>query len=158
PSLLPAIRTNLAAWSPRLVRPRNNCVHLTSVNAVALPEGARTLLVGTWGNRDNKPGPGQVYRWDQEKWQVIGPTLDHPGAGVMCLALSPDRKTALTGSAPHRPTKIGLNLTPSEFTAARLWDLATGQLLGEPLPHPGPVLAVTFSLDGNTFATGCVDG
>ena len=57
------------------------------------------------------------------------------------MALSPDGKTLLTGT-DH---------------SARLWDAATGQPLGEPLRHPGSVMAVTFSPDANTIITASDD-
>jgi hypothetical protein len=40
---------------------------------------------------------------------------------------------------------------------ARLWDTATGQPLGPPLTHRGPVYAVAFSPDGKTVITGSWD-
>ena len=58
------------------------------------------------------------------------------------MAFSPDGKTVLTGS---------------EDKTARLWDAATGQPLGPPLTHQGPVMAVAFSPDGKTVLTGSDD-
>jgi WD40 repeat protein/tetratricopeptide (TPR) repeat protein len=52
--------------------------------------------------------------------------------------LSPDGKTLLTGSWGRH---------------ARLWNTATGALIGQPLAHDGPVWAAAFAPDGNSFAT-----
>jgi WD40 repeat protein/predicted Ser/Thr protein kinase len=57
---------------------------------------------------------------------------------VAMVALSPDGRTALTGS--------------------QLWDTATGKPLGPELQHDGAVSAVAFSPDGTIALTGSVDG
>jgi WD40 repeat protein len=46
-----------------------------------------------------------------------------------------------------------LVVTGSEDRTARLWDTATGEPVGEPMPHQGAVHAVTFSPDGATVLT-----
>jgi hypothetical protein len=61
---------------------------------------------------------------------------------VICLAISPDGRRALSGSA---------DLT------VRLWDLATGQELGRLDGHTGEVAAVAFSADGRRAASGGED-
>jgi WD40 repeat protein len=58
------------------------------------------------------------------------------------VAFSPDGKTVVTGGSDN---------------AARLWDAATGQQRGQPLPHQGAVLVVAFSPDGKTVVTGGSD-
>ena len=42
--------------------------------------------------------------------------------------------------------------------AARLYDIATGQPIGQPLRHIGPVLTAAFSVDGRQIVTGGGDG
>jgi WD40 repeat protein/serine/threonine protein kinase len=63
--------------------------------------------------------------------------LPHPGS-VLAVAVSPDGRTIVTGSADG---------------TARLWGTATGQALGAPLPHDAPVRAVAFRPGSRTFAT-----
>jgi WD40 repeat protein len=58
------------------------------------------------------------------------------------VAFSPDGKTVLTGS---------------QDGTARLWDPDTGNALGQPFKHDGPVVAVAFSPDGEKALTGSWD-
>jgi WD40 repeat protein len=63
---------------------------------------------------------------------------------VYSVAFSPDGKTLAAGSADGT---VGL------------WDVATGQQIGDPLAAPGgPVYSVAFSPDGKTLAAGSADG
>jgi WD40 repeat protein/tRNA A-37 threonylcarbamoyl transferase component Bud32 len=61
---------------------------------------------------------------------------------VTSISFSPDGRVVVTGS--------------SDCTV-RLWDVATGKPLGEPLPHHDVVSAVAFSPDGKTVLTGSHD-
>jgi WD40 repeat protein/tRNA A-37 threonylcarbamoyl transferase component Bud32 len=82
---------------------------------------------------------GNVARlWDLNTGQTHGSPLEHP-FGILCVAFSPDGKTAATG---------GRDLM------ARLWDADTGEPRGRPLEALGWVYAVSFSPDGRTVATG----
>ena len=60
------------------------------------------------------------------------------------MAFSPDGKTLASGSNDG---------------TVRLWDVATGRPIGEPLTgHTGLVYSVAFSPDGKTLASGSGDG
>jgi eukaryotic-like serine/threonine-protein kinase len=66
-----------------------------------------------------------------------------PGdALVKAVAFSPDGQTVLTGC--------------SDMTA-RLWDVATGRPIGQPMKHSGQLWCVAFSPDGKTILTGSAD-
>jgi WD40 repeat protein len=78
--------------------------------------------------------------WSQQVHQLSG-VFSHNDT-VLATAFSPDSKTVLTGSM--------------DWTA-RMWDVATGKLLGMPLQHRGPVVAVAFSPDGKSILTGSRD-
>ena len=64
----------------------------------------------------------------------------HHGTIVSSAAFSPDGKTVLTAGGDN---------------AARLWDVATGKPIGEPLAHPDWVRSTAFSPDGKTILTAC---
>jgi len=66
--------------------------------------------------------------------------------GATAAVFSPDGKMIVTGGGPY-----------GGKGEARLWDAATGEPLGQPLPHEQQVLGVAFSPDGKTVLTGSGD-
>jgi WD40 repeat protein/tetratricopeptide (TPR) repeat protein/tRNA A-37 threonylcarbamoyl transferase component Bud32 len=70
--------------------------------------------------------------------RILGP-LDHAGQPVRSAEFSPDGRWLATATEEGQSSD-----TPSR---ARLWDLATGTLVGKPLEHPGWIRAVHFSPD-----------
>lgn len=71
---------------------------------------------------------------------------DRPFAGhrghILCVALSPDGKRAVSGSEDH---------------TARVWDVASGREIRPLEGHTDEVLAVAFSSDGKQILTGSAD-
>jgi WD40 repeat protein/tetratricopeptide (TPR) repeat protein len=102
--------------------------------AVFSPDGKAVLTGGGTGD-----GTAQV--WDAATRQPIGQPMRHESS-LNAAAFSPDGKTVLTGCQDKN---------------ARLWDAATGQLIGL-LEHQGSVIAVAFSPDKKTMLTGSLDG
>ncbi len=149
--------------------------HQGSVVAVAFsPDGRRILT----GSRD-----GTARLWDGEVGQPIGRLLDY-GSPVWSVAFSRNGRTILTGSRDGQVRlwdvasghRIGLTvevessinaiaLSPDGTTIltasmnrTRLWDVATGLPLGQPMEHSDYyVNSVAFSPDGKTILTGCSD-
>jgi WD40 repeat protein len=70
-------------------------------------------------------------------------TAAQPGA-ISSVRFSPDGRTLLTTAFID---------TAGPHGDARLWDVATGALLGEPMRHADDVTAAQFSLDGALVAT-----
>ena len=87
-----------------------------------------------------RKGEGMAQLWDTGTGKPFGFAMEHQ-SGLMAVTFSPDGKTILTGSRD---------------TEARVWDAATGQLIGL-LEHQGPVVAVAFSSDGKTILTASED-
>ncbi len=115
-----------------------------------------------------------VRLWDVATGRPIGDPLTartgHPGS-VDSVAFSPDGKTLASGSASTLPllaTGTGKSPlpqgNPSSYGTVRLWDVATGQqignpLIGQPVFTPdgaiiGAVYSVAFSSDGKILASG----
>jgi WD40 repeat protein len=90
----------------------------------------RSVLAG-WGRAIQHP-----FELDSEK------RVHSHQDRIVAVAFSPDGKLALTGSWDK---------------TARLWDVATGKVLGPPLEHQDAVVAVAFSPDGKTVLTGSDD-
>jgi len=89
-----------------------------------------------------------VHRWEAATGKELGVTGRH-GDEVWCLALSPDGRRLLTGSAEYKKPPLGCS--------ARLWDAATGAPIGAPMTHSRLVHGIAFSPDGKTVLTGSHD-
>src|SRR6266851_7104709 len=85
-------------------------------------------------------GNGKVQRWDAATGEYRGDVCSH-GDRVYCLAAY--GRTIVTGG---------------EDNCARLWDVDTGQAVGDPLCHQGVVRAVAFSHNGLQILTASFDG
>jgi WD40 repeat protein/tRNA A-37 threonylcarbamoyl transferase component Bud32 len=79
--------------------------------------------------------------WDRITGQSAGMPLEHRPEACQSIAFSPDGKSLLTGSSSH------------SHGVGKLWQVATGKLLGAPLPHGHQVVNVAFSPDGKTLVT-----
>jgi WD40 repeat protein len=99
---------------------------------------ARTLEAA----RDGQEGWQRVIRTNLDAWAhslcSLQECLPHRGR-VLAAAWSPDGRFVLTGCTDRK---------------ALVWDVATGEPVGEPLGHPARVNAVAFSPDGSTMLTG----
>jgi WD40 repeat protein/serine/threonine protein kinase len=77
----------------------------------------------------------ELRRWDRDAGKSIGRPLTLPVGAV--LAMSRDARRALVVHGKE----------------GRLWDLATGQILGEPLRPEGPIRTAVFSANGTRIIT-----
>jgi WD40 repeat protein len=75
-------------------------------------------------------------------------------SNIASVAISPDGKTAATGSSwLHRRTGPGSSSGYGE-SRVRLWEVATGKLLHN-LEAPGLIFGLSFAPDGKRLAAGC---
>jgi WD40 repeat protein/tetratricopeptide (TPR) repeat protein len=94
-------------------------------------DGRKALVGGEHGAMiiDMTTGPPNIgYAWKSGK-------RPEDQVQVVAVAFSPDGRTAATGT---------------ERGVVRLWDTASGQLVGEPLRHEGKVVTLAFSPDART--------
>jgi WD40 repeat protein/tRNA A-37 threonylcarbamoyl transferase component Bud32 len=149
--------------------------HSDAVGAAAFSPDGQTIWTGC---RDQT-----VRRWDSRTGLVLGPpwVLRRP---VNRLALSNDGRLLVCNGPPiqvwdvstDRPSPRRLQpgpfqnprivfspdglkvLTNDNGNTAHLWDVATGQRVGRPMPHSKAVICVAFAADGRTMLTGSRDG
>ena len=88
--------------------------------------------------------------------------MNVPNIPIMCLAFSPDGKTIATGSFypqfqfdPSNPLKPRIDRDSPGLV--RLWDVASGNLVGSFQDQKGISLALTFSPDGRRIASSSIN-
>jgi WD40 repeat protein len=100
-------------------------------------------------------GSDYVLRlWNIYPAQLIGQPFRGHEALVNSVAFSPDARSVVSGSG----TGDLFNSDDLDNTV-RLWDIRTGQLIGQPFRgHMAPVWSVAFSPDGKHVVSGSYDG
>jgi serine/threonine protein kinase/WD40 repeat protein/tetratricopeptide (TPR) repeat protein len=138
------VRIHLATWGSR-VPTLTDWLPTEHRRMAVSPDGRLLLTAGSRkGNRENDPVVLQF--WDLHTGQPLGPLLPTPDVGIGPPAFSPDGQTILAGngSAQAHHDHPGW---------ARRWSVAERRLIGEPMPHPGIVDAVSWTPDGRRFVT-----
>jgi WD40 repeat protein len=148
--------------------------HFDAITAIALnPAGTLVATGAAWKDKTAR-------LWDAHTGRPVGSPMPH-GADVFSLALRPEGRSPGHGfrrqygavvERPHRGTggwadearrscsyryfdRRGRFLaTGSLDDTARLWKADTGEPIGEPMQHGGPVWAVAFDPKGKLLATG----
>ena len=111
--------------------------HDDKVSVVAFGHDGQMYLTG-----DDR---GVVRLWDRAN-RARPRHLLRTAGWIASAAVAPDDRTALIGVAATGLAGSGKK--------ALLWETATGNVLGDPLPHSGSAFAVAISPDGRTLATG----
>jgi WD40 repeat protein len=107
---------------------------------VAVSENGK-LLTGTY-QPPRKMSTAQLWEWDENQPQMAPRLLrDMPhDSTIWAVALSPDGKTAATGSTDHK---------------LRLFETDGGKLVGEPPPLPDDIGCVGFAPGGKRVLAAC---
>jgi WD40 repeat protein/serine/threonine protein kinase len=121
--------------------PSRTLHHPTLVVAVAYSPKESVVVTGTGGTPTSR---SQLQRWDATNRQPIGPAIPQPD-GISSLTFSPDGRRIASGGAGF------------EFGEARIWDAASGELVGAPFRHKNSVRAVCFTADGIGLLTASED-
>lgn len=153
--------------------------HQAWVDAVGFSPDGRWILTGS---RD-----ASVRRWSFDEVRLGTARTAHEtwfGAGIRLVSMTPHEarfavvledqtvRLVLPGAPgpgavlPHRDTVFDAQFDPAGsrlvtaagHDGARLWDVASGQPLSEPLRHAGRVWRARFGPDGDTVLTGGEDG
>jgi WD40 repeat protein len=131
-------------WQADTGKLRHALPHPREIRRVAFAPDDRTFVTVAWDHA--------ARVWDAATGQLLA-TLPHRHP-VLCLAFSPDGRALLTASSPGSGLVSGGGDRSDIGGEVRLWDVATGSLLGPPLMHRYKVMCLAFSPDGRTFLTG----
>jgi WD40 repeat protein/tetratricopeptide (TPR) repeat protein len=115
--------------------------HRYPVMCLAFSPDGRSFLTGN-GSLSADYFPFHIDFGTAWLWQTVDP-LERPvvahDVGISSAAFGPDGKTLVTTSLDHQ---------------VRLWNAATGEMLGPPLMQQAGVVTTAFSPDGRTLVVG----
>jgi eukaryotic-like serine/threonine-protein kinase len=118
------------------------------VQKIAFSPDSQTFLIGTEGGEDARKG--EVRFWDTAT-AAQRPLVIKLDGSLDTLGISPDGKKLVTAGTPAIGLRTGKGAGIEH--EADLWDLATGQRIGEHMVHPPRVWTTVFSPDSQTLLT-----
>ena len=111
-----------------------------------------TLALSPDGTLLAAGGTDQIRLWDVATRQLRDPPLTTPAGRIAAVAFSPDGTLLAAGGC-------GASAEACNQGWVRLWRVATGQPVGEPLPGTQwPVTSLAFSPDGRKLVAGTCQG
>ena len=129
----------IRSWDFASRQPKGQVSLIGDQDAMLLRLGAGGALAVTVADEPGVGGQkGSIVVWDGITGQAMTGPLEGHGNFVLSVAFSPDGRTLASGG-----DRAG--------TSIRLWDLAAGKSLGEPMEARGTT-CVAFSPDGRTLA------
>ncbi len=145
------IRANLAEVRAELIALKA-VVPLTGwVKKIAFSPDSQTFLVGSARSDANGIREiGEVRFWDTATAEPRPLVIKLDGS-LDTLGISPDGKKLVTAGTPAIGLRTGKGAGIEH--EADLWDLATGQRIGEHMIHPPLVWTTVFSPDSQTLLT-----
>jgi WD40 repeat protein/serine/threonine protein kinase len=132
---------NSAATGQPIVGPLD---HAAAVLAGAFSPDGKTVLTGSYD--------GSAWLWDATTGRCLAGPWRHPDP-VWAVAFRPDGKAVATGSG-HSVERDGHMVGVGK---ARVWDLASGEVIQSAPSHARDVIAVAFTPDGRTLVTASKD-
>ncbi len=118
--------------------------HSAAVIAGAISPDGCTVLTGDYD--------GSAWLWDAATGRRLAGPFRHPDP-VWAVAFRPDGKAFATGSG-HSVERDGHMVGVGE---ARVWDVASGEVIQSAPRHARDVIAVAFTPDGRTLVTASKD-
>jgi WD40 repeat protein/tRNA A-37 threonylcarbamoyl transferase component Bud32 len=140
-------------WDTKTGRLVATLRHRGPITTVAFSPDSKLALSGSVD--------GTARLWDASSGAARG-ELRHRGA-VKGVAFRRDSQVVATASdvvelAPEQPAPPGRMQLRRGGGEARVWSVATGQMVLAPLLHPQPVWSIALSPSGQRLLTGCEDG
>jgi eukaryotic-like serine/threonine-protein kinase len=133
-------------WEAATGKPRFNFPGVCGIssNVAFSPDGK--LLAAVSGEWDKRP---TVTIWDTKTGELLVSKTENEGEmALISVAFSPDGNSIATASG-----KLDQSSTDNHAGEVKIRDSRTGDPIGTPLPHPGPLTCVAYSPDGAHLAT-----
>jgi WD40 repeat protein/tetratricopeptide (TPR) repeat protein/tRNA A-37 threonylcarbamoyl transferase component Bud32 len=122
------------------------------------PDSARLIVAANRVHDDDsrREQDGWMGIFDAVSGRSVGSPVEFPGGFLKDVACSPDGRLVVT-TLNSRNSKDWETTNRIDWGEIRLWDVATGQPITEPMRHPDHCRAA-FALGGRRIITGCDDG
>lgn len=130
--------------------------HSGDVSSVVFAPDGQTALSGSCAEHTDLSVciRGELILWNVSTGEIIWHQEQHSG-DVLSVAISPDGKTALSGSCAQYSVRDPSYCIRGELI---LWDVRSGELLWRLEGHSGSVNSIKYNSDGQTALSTASDG